>query len=317
MQPREVPVYVFTGFLESGKTSFALDNLKNPSFSAGEKTLVIACEQGEIEYELSDELKEDVSVVYLADQEDFTIDYLDRLELEYDFDRVMIEYNGMWSLNDLYQALPENWIIVQQINIIDSSTFTSYNNMFRNLMVEKFAGADFILFNRVSENDDINVFHKAVRQVSRRSEIVYEYEDGSGKYDDIVDPLPFDINAEVIDVDFKDYAFFIQDIVEEKEKYFGKKIHLTGQVKKNDSVKSGLVFGREVMTCCVADIKFMGLVFYNNTKEKIEIPGWYDIEAEIVGEKDNPFAKKLPVLKAYKITKAELADDTQLVATFY
>ena len=40
----DIPVYLFTGFLESGKTSFILNVLQDQGFSEGEKTLIIACE---------------------------------------------------------------------------------------------------------------------------------------------------------------------------------------------------------------------------------------------------------------------------------
>ena len=43
----EIPVYLFTGFLDSGKTSFIQDTISDPDFLADEKTLLIACEEGE------------------------------------------------------------------------------------------------------------------------------------------------------------------------------------------------------------------------------------------------------------------------------
>ena len=46
----ELPVYMITGFLESGKTSFILDTISDKQFSKGQRTLIIACEEGEVEY---------------------------------------------------------------------------------------------------------------------------------------------------------------------------------------------------------------------------------------------------------------------------
>ena len=46
---RNVPVYIFTGFLESGKTTFILDTLSQDYFATGERTLLIVCEDGETE----------------------------------------------------------------------------------------------------------------------------------------------------------------------------------------------------------------------------------------------------------------------------
>ena len=49
--PEELPVYLFTGFLDSGKTTFIQDALESRDFGEGEQTLLIVCEEGEIEYE--------------------------------------------------------------------------------------------------------------------------------------------------------------------------------------------------------------------------------------------------------------------------
>lgn len=316
MQINEIPVYVFTGFLEAGKTTFIIENLKNPGFSSGERTLVLVCEDGEGQYDnLPQEVMETTSILFIDSQDKLNLDYLESLYNIYDFERVMIEYNGMWSINDLYQALPENWLVAQQINLIDATTFVSYNNMFRNLMVEKITGAEFNLVNRVKYEDDVMAYHKIIRTVSRRSEIAYEYIDGKGIYDDIVDPLPFDLNSEVVDIDFKDYAFFISDLVEETEKYFGKKIHFTGQLRANNKVKSGYVFGREVMTCCIADIKFMGLPIILDSKYQPDM--WYDVYALIEKQKDNRHSKTMPILKEYEIKMVDIPAQNQQVATFY
>ena len=48
----EMPVYLFTGFLESGKTTFIKETLGDPRFNNGQRTLILLCEEGETELEL-------------------------------------------------------------------------------------------------------------------------------------------------------------------------------------------------------------------------------------------------------------------------
>ena len=48
---KEVPVYLFCGFLDGGKTKFIQETLEDRRFNAGEKTLLLVCEEGEEEYE--------------------------------------------------------------------------------------------------------------------------------------------------------------------------------------------------------------------------------------------------------------------------
>ena len=49
--PSNIPMYVFTGFLESGKTKFIQETLEDERFNAGEKTLLLVFEEGEEEYD--------------------------------------------------------------------------------------------------------------------------------------------------------------------------------------------------------------------------------------------------------------------------
>ena len=52
-QPEDVPVYLFTGFLEGGKTKFIQETMEDPRFNKGERTLLLLCEEGEEEYDIS------------------------------------------------------------------------------------------------------------------------------------------------------------------------------------------------------------------------------------------------------------------------
>ena len=62
---QEYPVYLFTGFLESGKTSFINETLSDPKFyKDGDRTLLLLCEEGEEEYDM-DILKENIVISIL------------------------------------------------------------------------------------------------------------------------------------------------------------------------------------------------------------------------------------------------------------
>ena len=47
---RQIPVYLFTGFLEGGKTKFIQETLEDGRFNKGEPTLLLVCEEGIEEY---------------------------------------------------------------------------------------------------------------------------------------------------------------------------------------------------------------------------------------------------------------------------
>ena len=80
---KEVPVYLFTGFLDSGKTTFIQETLEDPGFDGGEKTLVILCEEGEVELEPSRFVCKDVEIVTVEDEDDLNPQFLSELEAKY------------------------------------------------------------------------------------------------------------------------------------------------------------------------------------------------------------------------------------------
>ena len=41
----KIPVYIFTGFLEGGKTHIIQESMEDERFNSGEKTLIILCEE--------------------------------------------------------------------------------------------------------------------------------------------------------------------------------------------------------------------------------------------------------------------------------
>ena len=48
---KQIPVYVISGLLESGKTTFIKDTIASDDFFTKGKTLVLSGEEGEVEYE--------------------------------------------------------------------------------------------------------------------------------------------------------------------------------------------------------------------------------------------------------------------------
>ena len=191
----EIPVYLFVGFLESGKTKFIQETFEDPNFDSGDKTLLLVCEEGEEEYNQKKFAFPGVTLYNLEDKAELNPQNLAKLAKEADAGRVVIEYNGMWLLQDLANNLPENWIVYQCIATADGTTALTYarDNAMRSLLLDKIARSELIVFNRAEAvNNDAarQELHKLVRQASRKCDIAYEFADGSVAYDDIPDPLP-------------------------------------------------------------------------------------------------------------------------------
>ena len=311
----QIPVYEFTGFLDSGKTKFIQETLEDPRFNAGERTLLLVFEEGEEEYDFSAYPHQNVYLEVL-DQQTVTAKQLQALSKKYKAQRVVAELNGMQLVGDLYSRFPEDWVVAQEVVFADSTTFMAYNANMRNLVMDKLVGGQMVVFNRLAPGADTMPFHKLVRAANRRIDILYDYTDGTTAFDDVVDPLPFDINAPVIEIKDEDYALWYRDITEEPKKYDGKTVHFKGQVAMLRRDKNNMFApGRFVMTCCVDDIQFLGVPCKFVDAKKLEPRSWVSVCATISAEKHMLYQGELgPVLTAISVEPAEPADPD--VATF-
>ncbi len=311
----QIPVYVFTGFLDAGKTKFIQETLEDPRFNAGERTLLLAFEEGEEEYDFSTYPHQNVYLETL-DQQTCTTKQLEALAKKYKAERVVAELNGMQLVGDIYSRFPDNWAVAQEVMFADATTFMAYNANMRNLVMDKLVGGQMVVFNRLTPGEDTMPFHKLARAANRNIDILYEYTDGKSAYDDIVDPLPFDINAPVIEVKDEDFALWYRDVTEEPEKYDGKKVHFKAQVAMLRRDKNHMFApGRFVMTCCVEDIQFCGVPCRYEDAKKLKPRSWVMVTASISAEKHDLYQGDLgPVLTAISVENAEPADPD--VATF-
>ena len=309
-----IPVYTFTGFLDSGKTKFIQETLEDERFNSGERTLVLICEEGEEEY---DPTSYPHKAVYLEviDQETVTTEELDALQKKHHAQRVILELNGMQMIVPFYQKMPQDWELAQEVMFADATTILGYNANMRSLVVDKLSGAEMVVYNRMDKTADKMPLHKLARALNRRIDIVYDYTDGTTEFDDIPDPLPFNLNAPVVEIQDDDYALFYRDITEEPKKYDGKIIRFKGQVARLKSDKPGMFApGRFVMTCCEADIQFMGLPCKWADSRKLEMRSWVTVQAKVQVKHHPLFKGAGPILTAIDISPA--AAPQHEVATF-
>lgn len=312
----EIPVYLFTGFLDAGKTKFIQETLEDVRFNNGENTLLLICEEGEEEYEPATFSGHNVFIELIDDQSELTPSNLERLQKKHAAERVVIEYNGMWMLDDLYQNMPDSWLVYQEFMFADSQTFLTYNANMRGLVVDKLKSCEMVVLNRADEKVDKLEIHKIIRAVSRRTNIAYEDKTGEVYYDDTPEELPFDINAPVIRIQPEDYAIWYQDISEEPEKYKGKTIQIGGFTMLRDKLPSGsFIFGRRLMTCCVDDITFAGMLCTGYDPKQLEDNQWIELTAKISIKHNRVYNKKGPVLGVISVEPGTPPE--QDVATFY
>lgn len=254
------PVYIVTGFLDSGKTKFITEMLEDDGFSEGERTLLLVCEEGETEYDPELLKRTNTVMVALEDMEDMSGDKLVELDREYRPERILIEYNSTWLLQNLYAAeKPESWDLAQIIALVDSTTFEIYLKNMRQFMADGLQEADLVIFNRCTEQTTKSPYRRTVLAMNNTARIFFENTDGS--MDDGVadEDLPYDVSAPVIEIGDTEFGTFYLDALEHADRYDGKTILVKGRAFRMKGMpKKCFVFGRHAMTCCADDIGGIG-----------------------------------------------------------
>lgn len=306
---KEIPVYMFTGFLESGKTSFIRETFEEGQFQDGRKTLMILCEEGE--EEISEELlkKNKVDVEVIEDEEDVCEELLKGWDKKYKPHRVLIESNGLWDANELAEAMPSNWEIAEVITPIDSTTFEAYLGNMKMMMTNLYKDSDLVVFNRCTENHDRAMFKRMVRAVNRRAQVLFETPDGQVDNDAHEEP-PYDINADIIEVADDDFGIMYIDMFDNLQNFKGKKVKFKGQVYHPRGAKSDLfVPGRSVMNCCAEDIQFFGMPCKYDEASFLKNKEWVMVTAKVGSAPSREAGGEAPVLFAEKVEPASAPEE--------
>ncbi len=292
----EVPVYLFTGFMDSGKTSLISETLLENSFAEGE-CVIISCEDGDVEYDEEALAGIGIRLIRIESEEEFTSEKLNEINETYKPEAVFIEYNGTWEYSLFAQTKPpEEWMLVQTLCTIDTQTFDLYMTNMRPMMREQFFTADVVIFNRCMPDADKGRLRRMIKALNRKAQIVYERPDGT--IDDSEDEvLPYDINQDCIDIADEDYGLWYLDALENPKRYEGKKVHFLAKIYRPDKLKKGtFVPGRFAMTCCADDITFIGFKCKSEQASELKHKSWVDITATVRIEFAKEYKGKGPVL---------------------
>ena len=302
----EVPVYLITGFLESGKTTFLQGVLASPDFADGEKTLLILCEEGEVEYDEKEYARHNIEIVTVENEEDLTLEFLEHCQKFYKPHRIFMEFNGMWDVKKFVEgSLPKRWEIYQTITLVDASTFGVYLNNMRSILSNIFSYTEMVIFNRCTLDMDLQMYRPSVKAVNQQAMLSFEDEEGNplelGK-----EQPPYDLNADIIEIDDVDYGLWYLDMTDTPERYAGKTVRFKGKVMKPKKFSENcFIPGRNAMTCCADDIRFIGYICKSKFTEKLKQKQWLEVTAEVRYEYAPEYRGEGPVLYAKHLKSTE------------
>lgn len=301
---------MFTGFLDSGKTSFIRQTMDEGQFRDGRTTLMIVCEEGE---ETVDVMRLDSNkfiVRKVEDEDDISEELFEGYDRELGPDRVIIESNGMWDINELFDALPGHWEIAEVITPVDSGTFEMYLNNMKMMMTNQFLYSDLVVFNRCMPEHDRAMFKRMVRAVNRRAQVLYETPDGQVE-DNVPEELPYDLDADVVEIGDEDYGIFYIDIFENLAQYIDKTVKFKAKAAHPKDLKNDRLFvaGRPAMTCCAEDIAFVGFPCDYDRQAQIKEGTWVEVTATVKTIMNRQTNEPSPIMVAGEVNNTEAPED--------
>ena len=308
-QMKSIPVYLITGFLDSGKTTLLNDTLNMDYFNDGQRTVLIRCEDGEEEFDQEHLSKRNCRVLPVESAEELTPAFMQEVDRRYQPERVLFEYNGMWPLDILRKLkFPKEWGLYQIINVIDSTTFEMYRANMQSMIIDMASDADMVLFNRAKSEMPLASWKRSIRAVNRMCEIVFE--NVMGEELEVEDILPYSLDTDHLDLDPDDYGIWYLDIQEHPERYVGKTITMTVQAMTGMKLPKGtFVPGRNAMTCCEDDIRFFGFLCKYPQVKELKTGEWVHVTAEIRWEHAPVYEDMGVVLYAKNVECALRPDD--------
>jgi len=314
MRRSAIPVYIFTGFLDSGKTSFIRNAMDEGQFKDGLTTLHVICEEGEETLDVLRLTASNFIVKKIEDEDEVTTELLEGFNDEVEPSRVIIETNGLWDIDELIDAFPESWHIAEIVTTVDCTTFEMYLNNMKMMMTNQFQYSDLVLFNRCKEEHDRAMFKRIVRAVNRRTQILYE--DMKGQVgDDVPEELPYDMDADVIEIADEDFGIFYVDTFDNLAKYVGKTVSFKAMTLRPKNIwnRKALILGRNAMTCCADDIAFVGFPAECENAKEFKDKEWVMVKAELKSVMNQ--GEPAPFLIVKDISQAEPAEED--VVYFY
>ena len=301
-----VPIYLITGFLEAGKTSFLDMTMKQPYFQTTETTLLINCEEGEVEYREKDLRLLHTAYEQVRSSEELTYTNLRAMQRRHHPVRVLIEYNSLWGVQKLREMrMPKGWGIVQEIVVADASTFQMYMNNMKSFFVEMSQGADMVLFNRCTKELPLANFRRSIKVVNPGCDVQFMGTDGQ-PVDIFEDKPPYDLDADVVEIEDVDFGIFFVDARDNRERYEGKTVRFRGKVlKSREAGADFFVPARSAMTCCADDIQYIGYLCRSDRAPELKEGDWVMVTAQVDWEFVEMAQEIEPVLQAVRVEATE------------
>ena len=305
--PKTYPVYLIAGFLDSGKTTF-INGILSDGFAIEDRTLLLRCEEGETEYDKK--YLRNVTIFSADDPEELTPQLLEAERKKCRAEQILVEYNGMWDLQDFYvRCMPQTWVLYQIIATVEGPSFLVYSKNMAAQMMDKLRNADMIVINRCDQALCDELRRKNLRLINRRADIFLEREDGQGENYMDGTVSAFDLDQDVIEIAGEDYGLWYVEIMDSPRMYEGKTLVFRAMMCKPPKYGRYFTPGRFAMVCCADDMSFLAVACIGYDVKDIPERTWVEVRAVCRVEHWDPYEGDGPVLHVESVTPCEKPKD--------
>lgn len=303
-------IYIFAGFMDSGKTTAIQGVLLKNELLTDRKSLILCTEEGEMDYDATLLKEKNVEILYIDDEDELNEDYLNTVVAEHNVDCVYVEFNGMWNLKlFIHEKVPKSWTIATVFSFVDATTYDLYLKNMRQVLMMPLSVSDVILFNRCTEKTKKGDIRSALKILNNRVDVYFSRMDGSID-DATLELLLPDVNGN-LEIDDSLFCPWFIDCIENTDKYYGKRIRTTVMITRGEGLADHQFYvGRMAAVCCAEDAQFIGFVAEcdGNVPKNGE---WLDIVATIkqgvMGE-----SRAIILLQIEEAKKIETPEDIYL-----
>lgn len=271
-------IYLFTGFLDSGKSTFINDTVVHTDFCQNEKSVLVVSELGDIEFNQEEVESVNCDIVYISKEEDINYEFFDFLYNKYEPTQIIMEVNGMYNVDQIVDcSKPEGMEVVQVLTTIDASTFNLYFQNMRSLIYQHVKYSDLLIFNRINDSIKKSFLRNNIKAINPKCQVVYELEDGTiAQFNG--DELPFDTTSDTLNILDHDFGLFCMDTMEHAQRYEGKTITLRAKfIGRDKELEDGFIIGRQAIVCCEDDTALMGIICEHPLGKKLIPEEWVEV----------------------------------------
>ena len=298
---RDIPVFIINGFLDSGKTSFIIETIAQDEFYKKGRTLIIMCEDGEIEYDPEFLQNYNVELLKFEDQLEYSLRKVNDVIRKNDIRRVIVEMNDMWDFDAI--DFPSYCQVMQEALFVNFETFGIYFNNMRQKFVELIKQADLVVFNRCDDIDELRKYQTNIKMINNQAR--YVAMNTSGQIQEaFLRELPYDINADIIEIQDDDYGIWYMDTFDNKDNYINKVVCFNCLVVLSDQLPKGtFIAGRLAMTCCADDVQLFGHLCNDMLNLDLKDREWIRLTATITYEYSEEYEEEEAILTPLKIER--------------